>query len=194
MLVRRVLVCEVTSWEIAAAVGQIASAIGTFVAVAVALYLSRLEHGVRVRVIAGLRTFIVPGAKDHPECVSAWATNIGRRDVTVTGFYFRMPLQARLPGQRTHAYWAQPANPLTTDLPARLVDGAEARMVSTLKEFEQNVSTIAGSARVFRSWRLRRLRVGVYLSTGLRAETRIERSLGDRFVEIDTLLKASSGK
>jgi hypothetical protein len=162
---------EPTAWDKAAAVAQIAAAVGTYAAVVTSLWLASRDRRIDVRVSASPRSMLVHGESTR-EVVAVYATNHGRRTAVVTAVYWR------LPWQRTKFVWL----PSHGRFPASLEDGQDQRFHSSRDDFLQvaahDIRAKAGAGFIGR-WRIRRLKVGVGTSTGKEFERRVEPALAE---------------
>jgi len=151
------------------------SAIGTVAAVITALYLARKESRIRLKVIAGVRLIGTIGTPGPPSRYAVLEViNVGRRQATVTGLYFR----DGLPFTRTEFVWVPPQNSLSAGMPVVLGDGGSARWVSPIADFAD--ATFRQHFAGWRGWvRAPLFRAGITTSAGGRFERRIEKSLRD---------------
>jgi hypothetical protein len=69
--------------QIWVAAGTWVAGLGSFAAAGVALYLSRRNEKLRLRVEAGLRLIDTPGHESLERCVGIQVTNLGDRPVTI---------------------------------------------------------------------------------------------------------------
>lgn len=105
------------------------SAMGTLVAVVVALYLSQRDRRIHLKVRASLRVRLVRGGGlgGGARFVSVNISNIGRRATSVTGLGFKFPTACR--GE------VLPPLPEGSALPVKLEDGDEAAYLYPLEAF-----------------------------------------------------------
>src|SRR5882672_594175 len=152
------------------------SAIGTFTAVVVSLYLARKTNWPDLDLRFGIR--IVGGVLDRPAAtvVCLIITNVGHRTTTVNKIFFRA-----LPWRKKGSFWIPPKNIYSVDFPITLTDGQSATYSSPVPEFETNF--VQGFAdeqlRGFpgRAIRLRLLRIYAGTSTGELFRAKPEKSL-----------------
>lgn len=166
-------------WELVNSFSGWASALATFLAVAVALYLARRDNMIRVSVRASLRTVLVqgggPGHGDR--VVSINIVNRGRRVVTVTGLGWRTGFFGRKGPLRRREFLQAP--PYSEPIPRRLEDGEEASYLFPAENFLSTAEDIAAALleRPFRVIRSRTLRVLVATSAGRGFSARATREL-----------------
>jgi hypothetical protein len=141
------------------------AALGTLAAVAVSLYLAFRGERLRLRVRSGIYHMAAPGQRisEAPEYFQVQATNHGFRATQVQGLMWRFGLI------RTRNFVVVPSvNPYSTELPAKLDHGDTARFFFTLEEFKRGSDELVKILKA--SWlpsvTARRLRVGVYTTTG----------------------------
>jgi hypothetical protein len=154
------------TWEFINSFAPWFSAVGTFSAVVVSLYLARRAARPKVRVSSAIvRT--VPCARPMPggsaEFFQIRVVNSGFREVTVSGVMWKQL------GWRKQTYVVfPPDDAYSTKLPAKLQYGEQAHFFFQTSEFPRLaralLETLGDSTAS--SLKLRMLRVGVYASTG----------------------------
>ncbi len=152
------------------------SAIGTIAAVIVSLYLARRAGRADVRVSAAIMNLISPGQKpaDAPEFFDIRAVNHGFREVVIQGIMWR------LRGLKPKFYFViPPADPYSTRLPVRLQYGERAQFMFPTRTFRKDAESLLLPLKDSRSVWLatRRLRVGVYSTTGQEFLTRLDKQV-----------------
>ncbi len=164
------------------------SAFGTIAAVIVALYLARRDSRIRLRVVVGLRLLLQQGADKQPEFFSLEVTNVGRRPANIINILMRDGLRFRVKqfGFGSLMVMIPPAHPLSARVPITIGDGERAHYLVPWPEFERiNGRKVRGHfAGRLGSVRARLFRIGVSTSAGGIFDTRIERPLADRLVEL----------
>lgn len=153
------------------------TAIGTVGAVVVSLYLARQDGRLRIRVRAGIRHVInVPGVDHTTPYLSITATNLGRRQATVTGFAWRRGLLPSWSPFLPRGYGIQlGGTSLSTEFPSSLTDGGEARLLVPLPEWLANE---APKILPHNSWlESHFVRIQVMTSTGHTFTERIPKAL-----------------
>ncbi len=152
------------------------SAIGTIAAVVVSLYLARRSVRTDVRVFAAIMNLISPGQKlaDSPEFFQIRAVNHGFREVVIQGIMWQ------LRGLKSQAYVViPPVDPYSTKLPVRLQCGEQAQFMFSTTSFRNDAESLLLKLKDSRSVSsaTRRLRVGVYSSTGQEFLARLDKRL-----------------
>ena len=149
------------------------SALATFSAVLVSLYLATKDRRVTLKVSAGVRILVSPQTK--LECADVSVVNIGRREVTVKSIGWQFGLF------RTTSIFQLPSgNPLSSQLPIRLLDGGEASFYFPLdagSHWMKSMTTHLGK----RPWiNAATMKVIILTSTGKTFKSRIEPGLRRR--------------
>lgn len=156
------------------------SALGTISAVIVALYLARRDKQIRLHIAAGHRVILSQGQEGPPpQYLAIRITNIGYRDVLITGIGWRIGLF-----KKSYAVQTIPRDGISSALPIRMQDGDEACYylplfsdTEWLKQFIQKM--------LFPSlqWNLNFTYVQVFTSVGKVFEAPIECGLKKRIIE-----------
>lgn len=170
-------------WQLINSFADWFSALGTIGAVIVALYLARQDKRIRLRVSAGHRIIVSPGIKgDPPQYLAIRITNVGHRDVQVTGIGWRIGMFRKFYADQTII-----SDGLSSTLPVRLRDGDEACYyiplfsdIDWLKEFIQKM------LQPNFKWRLRFTYVRIYTSIGRVFEEPLEQGLKRRIKDYVT--------
>src|SRR5262245_38241689 len=117
----------------ATCLGTWAGAIATAAAVIVALYVALRDVRVRLRVAAGVRKVVEPGAPiaRAPDCVVVAVTNLGRRTAVIDSVFFKRF------GSGDSWQWVPPVNPLTPSLPCELPDGRYFNIIMPVEDFRR---------------------------------------------------------
>lgn len=171
------------TWEFINSFSPWLSAFGTIAAVIVALYLARIDKRVRLEVSAGIRLMVTPGVSGpHPEYLVIRIVNIGHREAQITNIGWKVGfLKKKLAVQTTIK------DGLSSDLPVRLKDGQEASYYIPLNE---RTNWLKGFVHDFlpNKFRLRSrfIRVTVHTSIGKSFETKIEKGLRNRLIDVAT--------
>ncbi len=149
------------------------SAIGTLLAVMVALYLSRRDRQIRCVASASVYALVGPDVPAE-EFVLVTVINIGTRVFTVSGVSWRMGIFKKkyfmqLPVQDVYS----------SSIPVELTDGKQARVCIPLRDFRANTrSTLMNDAPIhFRSFWTRFARIIVHSTTGENFTFRIHKSV-----------------
>jgi hypothetical protein len=156
--------------------------------VIVALYLARRDSRIRLKVVVGLRLLLQHGADERPEFFSIDVTNMGRRPANIVNIVMRDGLRFRVKrfGFGSQMVMMPPAHPLSSRVPTTLADGERANYLVPWPEYERvNGDQVRGhfAGRLGRL-RARLFRAGVATSAGGIFDTRIERPLANRLVEL----------
>ena len=150
-------------------------ALGTIGAVIVSLYLSTRDRRQSLRVTCTRSVVLAPGAAwaQGTECVWAEVTNSGRRQVTVTHLYWRLPFR------KWSGLWLPPRDEWSSELPVTLTDGQSARWLITGEQFANATCPAFAPLSTGALWRfrLRSLRLCVMPSTGSTASGRPDRAV-----------------
>lgn len=156
------------------------SAFGTISAVIVALYLVRQDKRIRLHVSVGHRVIVSQGLKGQPpQYLAIRITNIGHRDVQVTGIGWRIGLFKKSYAEETII-----RDGISSTLPVRLRDGDEACYyfplfsdIEWLREFIQKM--LLPNLQ----WKLWFTYVRIYTSVGKVFEVPLEHGLKKRIIE-----------
>jgi hypothetical protein len=153
------------TYDILTLVANWLAAIGTNAAVIVALVLAYRQNRPRVNVTARMMHVVDMGerVRSAPLYFNVTAVNTGARDVVVQGIqwhigWFRKSYLVQLPDN----------NGLSARLPTKLLPGEVANYLFSEEVFTRNAWRVAElwQGDYFRRLRRKRVRVGVYLSTG----------------------------
>lgn len=138
------------------------SALGTTAAVIMSLYLARRSTRPKLRVSMSIMFGFLPGTSIKKEYLLIAAVNAGFRDVTVKGLAWRI----RRPWPRT--FIVIPPGNQSKNLPAKLTYGDETSFLFPVDDFPEQAAPLLAELRKRRwlSFALRRMRGGVYTSTG----------------------------
>jgi hypothetical protein len=152
------------------------SALGTFTAVVVSLYLARRGDRLRLRLRCGIRIRIPMGAAPGPKSrfVNLEVINVGRRPARIANLYWKTGVLRR----KTYVWLA----PYGDRVGITLADGEEANYWGELREFDRNFDDVA-RADVNTWLRSFSLRVAVTTSTGQHFTSRVEGELRRHFLE-----------
>jgi len=157
------------------------SALGTFTAVFVALYLASRDRQIKLRVYAGVMVIATAGKPpaENEECVLINAVNLGRREVTITNIGWSTGLFRK-------RFFVQmfPPHYLSSKMPIRLHDGEEASYYIPLEKTDNWASRFS-QRHLLRYPRLtsRFIKVRVHTSIGKVFESRIEPSLRKELID-----------
>lgn len=167
------------------AAGAWLAAIGTLLAVFLAIYLARMDRKIKLRLSAGRRS-ISPGLSmmNSYECCSIRAVNTGFRKVTITGVGWRVGLFNKTVYEQMLTF---PPSPST--MPITLADGEEACWHIPFLSLDGHPNWIDDFPRklpVKYPYITRKtLRVFVYTSVGKPFKGKLEKTL------LDILIKAA---
>jgi hypothetical protein len=174
-------------WEKWAAIGQIAGALGTFLAVLTSLYLARDSIRPKLSVSAGIRIVIEAGAQEpFPKIIVFDVRNLGMRDVYVDQIGWRVGRWPfRRPDWLARGFAVQTFGTVleSTNPPFALAQG---RRVTSMLQFEQTIRNINNRdgdrpffAKVWPIIGIRRSPVfaQVHLSSGETIKARVEKDL-----------------
>jgi hypothetical protein len=150
------------------------SALGTFTAVWVSLYLARKTNRADLILSFGIR-FLGVSDPESRVVVSLSITNVGLRSATVNKIFFRA-----LPWRKRGSVWVPPRNAYSSAFPITLADGQSANYFSAVPEFERAFAEgFSNELQGFpgRPIRMRLLRIYVGTSTGDLFHQKPEQSL-----------------
>jgi hypothetical protein len=173
-------------WEFINSFGGWASALGTFAAAFVALYLASRANRVRLRLRAGLRVLLVQGqaAKaPEPDCAIVSITNVGLRSGLVLVQFWRLGF----PRRRVFLTVLIPDNLYSARLPIKLADGDSADLVFLLEAFRTNMAEALKPLLVDRFlplFQVRLMKIVVTTSAGRVAQCSPERELRQLLLDI----------
>ncbi|SRR5713226_217612 len=158
------------------------SALGTFSAVVVSLYLANRDRRIRLKLTAGIRVIAFSGQTlaSGMKVISVEVTNVGFRTVTVSSIFWRVGILKRVDFVQIPS-----TIPYSSSLPATLTDGQTASYPLEVSEFERlNFDSFrkAYSSR-FRQLAVKCIKIGVLTSTGKVFLSRVEPSLQKWFLE-----------
>ena len=160
------------------------SALGTVLAVFVAIYLARRDRVIRLEVSAGFRyiiTFEIPGHDLSPELeyLQIMVVNVGHRDAQIIKIVWKVGILQK-------QYFSQLiVGNMPSPLPIRLHDGEEAKYLIPLDEKpDWLVGLCADMPTQFLSLQLRFIRVQVFTSVGKVIEAPLEPGLRKKLIEM----------
>lgn len=157
------------------------SAFGTIGAVIVALYLTRQDKRIRLRVTAGHRVIVSQGLKGPPpQYLAIRITNVGHRDVQVVGIGWRIGLFKKSYAEQTII-----RDGISSTLPIRLRDGDEACYYTPLFDESEWLRQEFIQKMLFPNfrWRLWFTYVRIFTSAGRVFEVPLEQGLKKRIVD-----------
>lgn len=139
------------------------TAIGTLLAVIVALYLARRDRLIRCLGSARISHIFVVGEDNTSIHVAIAVTNIGMRSFVFTGVSWRLGIF-----KKRNYEFLPPRNEYSNELPIKLQDGEQAKLFIPLEAFRANTipSITAGQPRFLRPLWLWFMKVIVYTTTG----------------------------
>jgi hypothetical protein len=109
------------------------TAIGTLLAVIVALYLSRRDRNVRLSASASIYLLIEQGSDNHEKFLATSVTNIGTRTFTLSGISLQTGIFKK------KYYWIPPPiNSYSSKMPIKLADGDQASYYLPMKDFNEH--------------------------------------------------------
>lgn len=157
------------------------SAIGTFTAVIVALYLANRDRRIRLTVNAGLRKIAMMGQSlaQGTDVVDITVTNIGYRTTKINSIYwkigiFKKATFVQIPG----------IMPWSAQLPTKIGDGDQASFPLELSIWGEDIEQMLKAIPpLFPRFGVRSIKIGVLTSTGKRCESRIEKPFQKWFLE-----------
>ncbi len=160
------------------------SAVGTLLAVIVSLRLAARSARVRLHVSTAIYRLAAPGERfaDAPEYLQIRAVNHGHRDATVNGLMWSY---RPLFGKRRTVAQIPPTDPKSSRLPIKLAFGDAARCFFTMGEFKAGVADFLDMLRQARFPKLavRRLKAGVYTTTGQEFVRPIDKTVRDALLK-----------
>lgn len=167
------------NWQLINSFADWFSAIGTIGAVVVALYLARQDKRIRLRVSAGHRVLVSQGMKGPPpQYLAIRVTNVGHREVQVTGIGWRIGLL-----KKSYAEQTIMRDDVSSTLPARLRDGEEVcYYIPLFDEVNWLGHFIEKMLSPNLKWRLRFTYVRIFTSVGKIFEEPLEQGLKKRIV------------
>lgn len=168
---------DIENWKFINTFAPWLSAIGTFSAVIVSLYLAKLEKPLRLKIQAETRTII---DSNNEEYLMIEVINIGSRKANITGLGWTLGIFVKksfiqIVKEDYRDLYSSP-------LPISLMDGEEARWLVPLKEKKWliNFSTELG---FFPRWSLYWMRLEVFTSNGGKFTTKIGKGLKQALLE-----------
>ncbi|MBL8494118.1 MAG: hypothetical protein JNM37_07655 [Rhodocyclaceae bacterium] len=151
------------------------SGLGSFGAVAVALYLAGQDRRLNLKVTAQHSVLVSSvGTPPWPEYLSVRVTNHGRREARITGIGWRIGLFKKRFADQTPSY----DDKVSTRMPCKLVDGEEAVFYFPLTEgagWIKEFSTKVLDRPLW--WSLLFAKVRIYTSVGVVFESRLASTL-----------------
>ena len=176
-------------WNKWAAIGQIAGAVGSFAAVATALYLARREERPKLRLTAGIRISIGQGdLAPYPEFVVITVRNIGLTTAHLNQFgwqtgawrFSKPKWLARQYAVQTTGQTGMGFNP-----PYEVPPGQSRSTFLRLPDFVAGIKTKKGKAFFAREWpklgtRETPIYVTAHLESGMTVSALVEKSLAEK--------------
>lgn len=155
------------------------AAIGTLLAVIVALYLARRDRLIRCVADSTVYVLLDPARSDFPHFVTFTVTNIGTRPFTLTGFHWQTGVISK-----KYFYIVPPENQLTSRLPIKLTDGEQASIYIPLEDFRNTTlpTLLKGQGKHFIYLRVQFMRLIVNTTTGQSMKFKIGKTLRDEIV------------
>ena len=152
------------------------SALGTFAAVVLSLYLARRAARPKLGVSSAIVRTVTPGQTmaGSPEFFQIRVVNRGFREVVISGIMWKQS------GWRKQVYVVfPPADAYSTKLPAKLQHGEQAHFFFPTETFPRLGSALLKTLNdsTPSSLKLRMLRVGVYASTGEEFLSRLDENI-----------------
>jgi hypothetical protein len=168
------------TWEFINTFSGWLSAIGTLIAVATAIYLSRRDKMIRLTVRASKG--IVVHNRISSDVVWIAVANIGLRATKISNVYWKIGVW------KPRVFIQTPSSEPTSDqMGTRLADGDTASYLFQIDTFTRTNAEIFQrelGRRWSKWWTLRTMKIGVTTSTGTSLESRIDRTLRDHFAEL----------
>ncbi len=165
--------------QVITTIAESVGALATAAAVIVALWLARRESRVRLSITNGIYHVIAVGQtmQNSPQVIHVRATNEGFRSLKIAGVTWQLGQWRKkrfvvaLPG----------AGANSTKLPARLEYGDDASFYFPLQTFPGDAKVVLDAIKASKSPRraLKKLRVGVYTTTGHEITSPIDSTLRD---------------
>jgi hypothetical protein len=167
------------NWQLINSFADWFSALGTIGAVIVALYLAGQDKRIRLRVSAGHRELVSQGLKGPPpQYLTIRVTNVGHREVQVTGIGWRIGLFKKSYAQQTIM-----VDGVSSTLPVRLRDGEEAvYYIPLFDEMNWLGRFIEKMLSPALRWRLRFTYVRIFTSVGKVFEEPLEQGMKRRII------------
>jgi hypothetical protein len=142
--------------------------------------LARQDKRVRLDVSAGHRLLITPGQTGRPEYLVIRIVNVGHRETQIINIGWKVGLI-----KKQYAIQTTIQDGLSSPLPARLRDGDEAKYYIPL---EGGYNWLEGFIKDFYKHnfksRLRYTKIQVFTSVGKTFESRIEKGLQNKILEV----------
>lgn len=154
------------------------SALGTFCAVIISLYLARSRRPIKLKIRVGHRLMMdSSSAGEYPEYLLVDATNVGHRVATITNVGWKTGFPVR-----SYAIMNVPKDRFSHGIPVKIDDGEVATWLIPMNTGENNWMTHFSQVFLFPHprWNLFWLRVQVHTSTGKVFEGKIEKELKKR--------------
>lgn len=144
---------ELLLWTKIAAIGQVAGALATALAVAVSLWVVLSERQTRVKVAAGLRLIVAPGRPDlAEEVINITVVNAGLRPVSINSIGWRSGWVRHLGPKWARYEFAVQTSGLRMDShdpPYILEPGQQKAMLVSLKPFHGNEASSQRTKSLF---------------------------------------------
>jgi hypothetical protein len=154
------------------------TALGTLLAVVVALYLARRDKKIQASVSATVYRLLDPTRQDSPEFVTVTVTNVGTRSFTLSTIYWQTGVF-----KRTTYLMVIPVNEYSSRFPLKLADGDQAMYSIPIDDFRRNSLPKFQSQPRFLSFIWSRfIFVRIVTTTGDGFKFRINRTLRDEIV------------
>lgn len=150
------------------------AAIGTLLAVVVALYLSSRDRLIRCLANSTIYSLLDSSRNDSPEFVVLTVTNIGTRSFTMTGMSWRTGIF-----KRHYFFIVPPQNEYTSRFPVRLIDGEQASIYIPIEAFRTTSLQIILGGRprfLFQFW-VRFMRLVIHTTAGVSVNFKIQKTL-----------------
>lgn len=178
-----------TDWNKWAAIGQIAGALGSFAAVATALYLARREERPKLRLNAGIRIIIGHGdGPPYPEFVVVTIRNTGLTTAHINQFGWRTgSWRFSRPKWLTRQFAVQTPGQtgMGFDPPYEVPPGQSRSTFLRMPDFLAGIEKKKGPSFFAREWprlgvRRTSIFVTVHLESGITVVTLVEKDLVER--------------
>lgn len=155
------------------------TALGTLLAVIVALYLARRDRLIRCVGNAAVGEFKGSTSGEHPKYVAITTTNIGTRSFTLSNISLCIGIFKK------RSFWMKPVeNEYSSPLPTKLSDGEHANFFIPVESFlsKDAPEILRGRPSGFSSLWIRSLRMVVHTSTGDSFKFRVDKTLREEIL------------
>ena len=164
------------------------SAIGTFLAVVVSLYLAHTSRRQKMKASASIMLMITQGQREeiYPEYVWLRATNMGHTKVKITNIGWNVGFFKKRTFLQTN-----PKNIYSSDIPVVVEEGEEVAWIIDINDNKWLIDFYNDTLKK-NLWNLWSLKFVVYTSKGKSFSCKVDKSFKDKMQDIENLLKSKS--